>query len=229
MNEPSLKHTILPEACIGAFFDVDNTLLPGPPVEARFFWHLWTRGVIGGPEAARSFLCLLRDGPPWSLEPLRRQKPYLMGKPPHSVEPLAQRFIHSRVVPRLSPRGLATIREHQDAGHRVALITGALDFLMHPLAEHLRVTEVLAAIPERMPDRYTGRILTPIPYGVGKRCLMLRFAQLHGLDLRKSYAYGDSPGDVEALQVVGYPLVVNPIRGMARIARRSGWPVAKWA
>lgn len=229
MIEPSLKHDTLPEACIGAFFDVDNTLLPGPPVEARFFWHLWAKGVIGGPEAARSFLCLLHNGPPWSLEPLRRQKPYLMGKTPHAVESLAQRFVQTNVVPRLWPRGLATIQEHQAAGHRVALITGALDFLMDPLANHLRVTEVLAARPERLPDRYTGRILSPIPYGAGKRCLMERFARRHGLDLAKSYAYGDSPGDVEALRIVGHPLVVNPIKGMARIARRSGWPVAKWA
>jgi phosphoserine phosphatase len=31
------------------------------------------------------------------------------------------------------------------------------------------------------------------------------------------------------LQLVGHPLVVNPIRGMARIARHQGWPVTQWA
>jgi len=28
--------------------------------------------------------------------------------------------------------------------------------------------------------------------------------------------------------LVGYPLVVNPIRGMARTAQRLGWPVTTW-
>jgi phosphoserine phosphatase len=48
------------------------------------------------------------------------------------------------------------------------------------------------------------------------------------IDLAQSFAYGDSPGDVELLRMVGHPLVVNPIRGMASIARRHGWPVAIW-
>ncbi|MES4784779.1 MAG: hypothetical protein C4294_01970 [Nitrospiraceae bacterium] len=76
---------------------------------------------------------------------------------------------------------------------------------------------------------YTGHLLPPFPYGEGKRRLVESFAHQQQIDLKHCYAYGDSPGDLEVLQSVGYPLVVNPIRGMARIARRRGWPVARWA
>src|SRR5207244_2403747 len=62
----------------------------------------------------------------------------------------------------------------------------------------------------------------------GKRELILAHAHGMGLDLAGSYAYGDSPGDRDILELVGYPLVVNPIRGMARTARRLGWPVTTW-
>ena len=48
------------------------------------------------------------------------------------------------------------------------------------------------------------------------------------MDLKECYAYGDSPGDVAVLQSVGHPQVVNPIRGMARIAKRHGWPIVRW-
>jgi phosphoserine phosphatase len=48
------------------------------------------------------------------------------------------------------------------------------------------------------------------------------------MELKDCYAYGDSPGDIAVLQCVGYPQVVNPIRGMARIARSRGWPIVKW-
>jgi phosphoserine phosphatase len=40
--------------------------------------------------------------------------------------------------------------------------------------------------------------------------------------------YGDSPGDLPVLETVGHPRVVNPIRGMVRIARRRGWPILQW-
>ncbi len=86
----------------------------------------------------------------------------------------------------------------------------------------------LAAGPERRDGRYTGSIVPPYPYGEGKRRLVETFAKETGIALQDSYAYGDSPGDVDTLRLVGHPLVVNPIRGMGRIARREGWRVERW-
>jgi len=100
--------------------------------------------------------------------------------------------------------------------------------LIAPLADHLKVDRVLAAIPERRGGIYTGQVLSPYPYGAGKRQLIESFAGEAAIELKESFAYGDSPGDVETLRLVGHPLVVNPIRGMERIARRQGWRIAKW-
>jgi Phosphoserine phosphatase len=75
---------------------------------------------------------------------------------------------------------------------------------------------------------YTGALIPPLPYGRGKRELILAHAEEMHLDLAGSYAYGDSPGDRTFLNWSGNPLVVNPIRGMARMAPRRGWPVATW-
>ena len=63
----------------------------------------------------------------------------------------------------------------------------------------------------------------------GKADILNGVAAHYNLDLSRSYAYGDSPGDFHALQLVGHPFVVNPIRGMARIAKQQGWPVTQWA
>lgn len=212
----------------GAFFDVDNTLIPGVAIEVRFFRFLWERRLVGWRETGRSAWFLLRGIPPVSLQPLRERKLYLAGKRPEVIEPLAEEFIARIIRPGLSPRGAAALRRHQDAGHRLVFITGSLDFLIAPLARALHVDAVLAARPERRDGRYTGHLHSPLPYGEGKRRLIESFAKEHGLDLPSSFAYGDSPGDVEALRAVGHPLVVNPIRGMARIARRHGWQIEKW-
>jgi len=103
-----------------------------------------------------------------------------------------------------------------------------LDFLIEPIADALRVDRCLAAKPEQVDGLFTGRLLVPLPYGEGKRQLIRQLASELDLDLPSCFAYGDSPGDEEFLETVGHPTVVNPIRGMARIAKRNGWPVQKW-
>jgi len=108
------------------------------------------------------------------------------------------------------------------------LLTGCPEFLVSPLATFLKIEEVAAGRLERNGLTYTGRMLAPYPYREGKRIVAERLAAEQGLDLSASYMYGDSPGDLAALEAVGNPRVVNPIRGMDRIARRRGWRILHW-
>lgn len=213
---------------VAAFFDFDNTLLPGQASELRFFRFLWRRGLVGWLEAYASLSWLARHLAEASLQPLRERKLYLRGKRPGDIEPLADEFCRQVLCPALSSDGLARMDEHRRAGHQIILVTGSLDFLITPLAQWLGIDRVLAARPECLNGRYTGDLIPPLPYGEGKRMLITELALDSGLDLASCYAYGDSPGDVEILRLVGHPLVINPIRGMRGIARRHHWPVVRW-
>lgn len=213
---------------VGAFFDVDNTLHPGPSIEERFFFHLWGQGLVGFREFFHSLLFLIRHVPPVTRQPLREHKLYLNGKRPSVIHPLAKAFVEESILPRVSREAIKAVEGHRSLGHRLVLVTASLDFLVSPLAEWLRVDALVAARAERDEDTFTGRLLPPFPYGEGKRTLVEHHAREHGLDLSRSYFYGDSPGDRHVLGVVGNPRVVNPIRGMARIARQQGWPIVKW-
>jgi HAD superfamily hydrolase (TIGR01490 family) len=213
---------------IAALFDVDNTLLPGQASEVRFFRFLWKRGLVGWRELGESAAWLLRHAPPLSLHPLRERKVYLAGKAVADIESLAEEFCRVEIVPCLSAQALSRMDEHRRAGHHIVLVTGSLEFLMMPLAALLDVSSLLAARLEHRQHRFTGQVCAPLPYGPGKRELITQLTEAARIDLAQSYAYGDSPGDVELLRMVGHPLVVNPIRGMGTIARRNGWPVATW-
>ena len=111
--------------------------------------------------------------------------------------------------------------EHRRAGHHIVMVTGSLDFLIAPLAALLEVPTLLAARP--------GTAGTPIHPATSVRpSLWPRQARtdratrgIPALILAHSFAYGDGPGDVEVAGMVGHPLVVNPIRGMGRIAQRT--------
>lgn len=216
------------ETRVAAFFDVDNTLLPGEASEVRFFRSLWRRGVVGWSELRTSAWWLLRQMPPLSLQPLRERKLYLAGKPVQVIEPLGEEFCREQLCPVVSADGMRRMEEHRQAGHMIILITGSLDFLIEPIASALQVDRCIAAEPEQNDGLYTGRLRSPLPYGEGKRQLIHRLASELRLDLSSCFAYGDSPGDREILETIGHPTVVNPIRGMAAIAKRNGWPVQQW-
>ncbi len=225
-HPPSCSPT---DSTIGAFFDVDNTLIPGQSIEIRFVRYLWKNGFLSKRVLIDSGLYLFFNILEFSLRPLRERKIYLTDKRPEGVEPLAKWFVRSEICPRLSIKGTTALAQHLQAGHHVALISGTPEFLIKPLAHFLDVPNVLAAKLETNGDGYTGQVLSPYPYGEGKRRLLQTFSEIHGVNLAQSYGYGDSPGDIQALESVGHPLVVNPIRGMARIARQHRWPIALWA
>jgi phosphoserine phosphatase len=108
------------------------------------------------------------------------------------------------------------------------LLTGSLDFLINPIAKALQVERCFAGQPEQIEGVYTGHLVPPLPYGEGKRRLMEQLAQDLSLDLSLCYAYGDSPGDLDLLRAVGHPTVINPIRGMAHMAKQQQWPIRQW-
>ncbi|HLZ35195.1 MAG TPA: HAD family hydrolase [Nitrospira sp.] len=216
------------ETRVAAFFDVDNTLLPGEASEVRFFRSLWRRGIVGWPELQASAWWLLRQLPSLSLQPLRERKLYLAGKPVQVIEPLAEEFCREQLCPVVSADGMRRLEEHRQAGHVIILITGSLDFLIDPIATALQVDRCIAAQPEEIDGLYTGRLRSPLPYGEGKRQLIQQLGSELGLALPSCFAYGDSPGDREILETIGHPTVVNPIRGMAAIAKQNGWPIQQW-
>jgi HAD superfamily hydrolase (TIGR01490 family) len=228
---PTLLHDVAErrdQGSVAALFDVDNTLLPGEASEVRFFRFLWRRGLVGWGELCRSGAWLARHVPPFSLHSLRERKVYLAGKHPADIESQAQEFCHTEMIGKLSLQAHARLDAHRQAGHQLILVTGAPIFLIAPLAKFLHVPTVFAANPEERDSIYTGALIPPLPYGRGKRELILAHARDMSLNLADSFAYGDSPGDRDILELVGHPLVVNPIRGMARMAQRRGWPITRW-
>lgn len=213
---------------VAAFFDVDNTVLPGEASEVRFFRWLWRQGVVGWPEVRASLSWLVRHLPAVSLHPLRERKLYLAGKPSRVIRRLGEAFCREQLCPLVSPAAMRVIEEHRRAGHAIVLLSGSLDFLIHPIATALRAERCFAGRLEQIDGVYTGRLIPPLPYGQGKRRLIEELARDFSLDLSRCYAYGDSPGDFELLQAVGHPTVINPIRGMARTAKRKRWPIQQW-
>jgi HAD superfamily hydrolase (TIGR01490 family) len=213
---------------IAAFFDLDNTIVPGSAIEYTFFRLLWKKGLVGPRDLFKSVAKLFQGMPPFSFDPLRRNKVYLAGKSIIPIEAFVKTFFLEVVCPRISEHAKRALEEHRAKGHRLILLTGSPEFLVEPLATYLKFDQVVAGRLEKSGELFTGHMIEPYPYRQGKRTAIERLVAEQHFDLPASYMYGDSPGDLPALEAVGHPYVVNPIRGMDRIARKRGWPILHW-
>ena len=119
------------------------------------------------------------------------------------------------------------MREHRALGHRTVLITGALDFVVEPL-KPLFDDIVSARLDVGADGRYNGQMLDVPPTGESRASALFDYARRHDLDLAESVAYADSSNDLPMLEVVGFPVAVNPETKLASLARKRGWLVEQW-
>ena len=138
---------------------------------------------------------------------------------------LSEEVFEDVVRPRIFPGTRDLVNKCQDAGLRVVLVTGSLDYTVAPLAAHLGVTDWIANRLELKAGFATGKLLRPVVAGPGKSVLIVEDARAHGDDLADCHAYSDSYSDVPMLSVVGHPFCINPDRKLQRLARAYDWPI----
>jgi HAD superfamily hydrolase (TIGR01490 family) len=213
---------------IAAFFDVDNTIVPGPSLEQLFFRYLISKGVLKTRDIAGTLSFILRCSMDLSGMAMRSRRIYLTGKPVPLIEQLADQCFEEVIRHRISRKARTQITDHQARGHRVVLITGSLDLLVRRVSQELKADDFIASDTERHEGHFTGKIRLPVPYGHGKKYWLVTYAEKRGVNLPASYAYGDSPRDRWVFEQVGHPRAVNPGWRLRRMARREGWEILEW-
>jgi HAD superfamily hydrolase (TIGR01490 family) len=138
---------------------------------------------------------------------------------------LADDAFESVLKKAIYPHAKDLVTRCRDEGQDVVIVSGALDFLMKRLADHLGATSVIANRLEIKDGFATGRLLRPVVAGPEKARLVREHAREHGHDLDECFAYSDSYSDVPMLSVVGHPAAVNPDGKLQRLARTYGWPI----
>jgi HAD superfamily hydrolase (TIGR01490 family) len=223
----------------GAFFDLDGTLLPAPSLEWRFIGYLLERDEISsahvGRWLARFAAAFWRD----PREATDGNKRYLRGISETLVHDwersLAPRFFHRDSLA-FFDEALERISWHCARHHRVFLVSGTLAPLARVVARNLaaRVSadiDVCATELDVAPGPngiWNGRIAGEHMSGCAKLRAVVGLAARHGLDLSRSYAYGNSVRDLQMLEGVGQAVAVNPTRRLARAARKRGWQTCAW-
>jgi HAD superfamily hydrolase (TIGR01490 family) len=214
-----------------AVFDVDGTLVETNVVE----YFLWMRLRAQPLEEWPGFIAqMLREAPRWLYLERRSRAEFQRsfyreydGLDYEVMKRLGREALDAVTLRRIYPEGMRRIREHKRAGHRVLLLTGALDVVVEPLAELLDV-EVDCAHLLTKDGRLTGDLQSPPPAGEARGTLLEEYAARNGIVLAESFAYADSLSDLGMLELVGTPVAVNPDARLSQVAGQRGWRVERW-
>src|ERR1700738_5119052 len=215
---------------VGAFFDLDGTLVAGFTAVILTQERLRRRDMGVG-----ELLGMVQAGLHHTLGRIEFEdligsaSSALAGRLIDDLEEIGERLFAQRIESRIYPEMRELVRAHVARGHTVVLSSSALTIQVNPVARFLGITNTLTNKFETNDDGLlTGGVMKPILWGPGKAAAVQRFAAEHGIDLKDSYFYADGDEDVALMYLVGNPRRTNPEGKMAAVANRRGWPILKF-
>jgi HAD superfamily phosphoserine phosphatase-like hydrolase len=210
------------------FTDVEGTLLDGSlprmalPVGRQLgMFSTWQLGQ------AASIMLLTRLLPrTWSLQVQMRNVVSVMGTLTLAQAAEISEALIPLVMQRLKGEVVKRVREHQQAGLPLVLVSGA----MHPVIARLGVELGGRGEGTKLVER-NGRFLPqldgPACLGEGKAVRTRALLAEMECDPALSYAYGDTASDIPFLALFGHPCAVDPDPLLAAEAKLRGWPILR--
>jgi len=216
---------------IGAFFDLDGTLVAGFTAVILTQERLRQRDMGVG-----ELFSMVTAGLNHQLgriefeELIGKASAALAGRALSDLEEIGERLFNQKIESRIYPEMRELVRAHLARGHTVVLSSSALTIQVGPVARFLGILNTLTNKLETNADGLlTGGVLKPILWGPGKAAAVQKFAAENDIDLKDSYFYADGDEDVALMYLVGNPRPTNPEGKMAAVARRRGWPILRFS
>jgi putative phosphoserine phosphatase/1-acylglycerol-3-phosphate O-acyltransferase len=211
---------------VGAFFDLDGTLVSGFTANVFF-----TNGVrsrhIGMGSALRTIAAVV-DGNLLGGDPVRAATlafASMAGREEDMLADLGERLFAQQIAPTIRPDARRLVRAHHELGHTVVVSSAATRYQIAPIASDLGIRHLVCTELEVVDGMLTGNVRGAMRWGQEKARGVRAFARKHGIDLRQSYGYGNGNEDVDFLASVGKPVALTPDVGLRRAATKFRWPV----
>ncbi len=211
-------------------FDLDHTLLP---LDSDYEWGEFTIriGWTDPVEFARrnaEFYAHYQAGTLDVRDYVRFATEALRQRGAQEAQAAHARFMREVIAPAIRPEALQLVRQHQQAGDRVLIITATNEFVTRPIAQALGVPGILAMqLARDASGWYTGEIEGTPTMREGKVRRMeqwLAEQRLAWSDVESTF-YSDSMNDVPLLEKVNHPVATNPDPRLRTLASERGWRI----
>jgi HAD superfamily hydrolase (TIGR01490 family) len=217
-----------------ALFDLDHTLLP---IDSDYSWGVFTT-TIGWTDPVdfsrrndeffahyKAGTLDVHDYVRFATDAVRRQGAI-------NSEAAHDHFMRAVVQPAIKPQALALVREHQQAGDEVIIVTATNEFVTRPIAQAFGVSELIAVELERDTSPggtgwITGEIRGVPSFREGKVTRVAQWLASRKLDWADvdSTFYTDSINDLPLMENVTHPVATNPDERLRAVATERGWRI----
>ena len=214
---------------IGALFDFDGTVISGYSATA-FIQEQIKRGHL----SPRELIELVGSMANFGLGTMGfsammiAASQFLRGIREDSYTNFGEELFQSHIARQIYPESRALVEAHLSKGHTVAIISSATPYQVRPAARDLGIKHVLCTELEVERGYFTGAVIKPTCFGIGKVTAAETLVQQFGVDLDQSFFYSDSYDDIQLLERVGNPRPLNPNGRLMVVAERKGWPVRRF-
>lgn len=216
-------------AHIGAFFDLDRTLIKG--FSAKDFFR--TR-LMSGKVTSRELIAQFAGALSYAIGNNNFASMAAIGaKGVQGIDEkvfldVGEEVYYKHLAGAIFPESRALVAAHLAMGHTVAIVSAATPYQIEPIARDLKIPQVMCTRMEVKKGKFTGKLIEPTCWGEGKATAGLSLAQQHGLELGKCFFYTDSVEDLPLLEIVGNPRPLNPDAKLASLAFKNDWPVYRF-
>jgi HAD superfamily hydrolase (TIGR01490 family) len=149
------------------------------------------------------------------------------GRTPQEQADVHARYMREVIGPMLTPQAMALVKQHQDDGDLVAIVTATNEFVTRPIAQAFGVPELLAIELERdARGAVTGAIKGVPTYQHGKVTRVGQWLEAQGAawdDFGRVSVYSDSINDLPLMERATDPVATNPSAALEAVAAERGW------
>jgi len=215
---------------IGAFFDIDNTIMRGASIY-HLARGLFARKILSATDLANfafaqgKFLTYGSENLADMARITENALSFVTGRSVEEVTGLSEEIYDEIMADKVWPGTVQLAHTHRAAGHQVWLVSAAPIELANIIATRLGLSGAIATVSEVENGVYTGRLKNPPMHGAQKAIAVAKLAAEYELDLAHSFAYSDSSNDIPLLNSVGNPTAINPDSALRSHALESGWPI----
>ncbi len=208
-----------------AIFDLDNTLIGG---DSDYLWgeFLVEKALVDPVYYKEENQRFYDDYKTGTLDIYEFLKFSLAPLSQHSFTDLAElhsEFMKTKIASIWLPKAENLLNKHRKDGDYILIITATNHFVTRPIAEKLGVDDIIATMPEKKDNRYTGNVAGIPCFQEGKVERLATWLEENNHSLDNSYFYSDSINDLPLLSKVTHPIAVDPDELLKKHAVKYGW------
>ncbi len=210
-----------------AIFDLDNTLLEG---DSDYAWgeYLVEKGIVDEAsykQANDQFLKDYQSGTlniqaylEFALKPLKNQSL-------STLHALRDDFFETKIRPIMLPKAFELLQVHRNKGDFLLIITATNRFVTEIIANAFKVDDLIATEPEMIEGEYTGKVAGTPSFKEGKITRLNEWLSDKEHQLAGAFFYSDSHNDIPLLELVDFPVAVDPDEILRQKSEQNNWPI----